>query len=159
VGAEIVSEFIHKEAFDLLATELIGRGASRNVFSCALRRDCVVKVEDGAKSFQNIVEWQTWMEVKETPQAKWFAPCVEISPCGSLLVMRRTEPVPKGQLPRRVPAFFTDLKHANFGLLDGRFVCHDYGVNNLTAHGLLAGMAKAFWWELNMDGTVPNRAA
>lgn len=154
-----MSDFIHKEAFNLLATELIGSGSARMVYSCALRPDCVVKVEEGSKSFQNITEWQTWQEVKDTPQAKWFAPCVEISPSGSVLVMRRTDPVPKGQLPRRVPAFFTDLKRTNFGLLDGRFVCHDYGVNNLTAQGLLAGMAKATWWELNVDGTVPRRAA
>ncbi len=154
-----MSEFIHKEAFNLLATELIGSGAARKVFSCSLRPDCVVKVEEGSKSFQNITEWQTWQQVQGLPQAKWFAPCLDISPCGSVLVMRRTEPAPKGQLPSRLPAFFTDLKRTNFGLLDGRFVCHDYGISNLISHGLLAGMVKATWWELNVDGTVPDGAA
>jgi hypothetical protein len=45
-----------------------------------------------------------------------------------------------------MPAFFTDLKRENFGLLLGRLVCHDYGVNLLMENGMTKRMRKANWW-------------
>ena len=68
---------------------------------------------------------------QHTKEAKqWLAPCVSISPCGSVLIQRRTLPVTKAQLPSKVPAWLTDFKLANWGMLDGKVVCHDYS-NNL----------------------------
>ncbi|MCK5639710.1 MAG: hypothetical protein KAJ19_02895, partial [Gammaproteobacteria bacterium] len=57
---------------------------------------------------------------------KWFAPCVEISSCGIVLVQHKTKPLTK--LPTYVPSFFNDLKTNNWGELNGRPVCHDYGI-------------------------------
>jgi hypothetical protein len=151
-----MTEFVHKEAFNLLCLDLIGGGSARQVYTSPIRPDCVVKVESGAKSFQNVAEWQVWQEVKDTPMAKWFAPCVEISPSGSVLLMKRTEPAPASMYPRRVPAFFTDLKRENWGMYEGRMVCCDYGVSNLVSCGMTAGTIAAKWWALDVYGFVPD---
>ena len=74
----------------------------------------VIKFEVEPKSFQNVYEWHTWDRVKEyKPVAKWFAPCVNISECGTILLQKRTTPVPNKMLPKKVPAFFIDLKRSN----------------------------------------------
>lgn len=88
----------------------------------------VVKVENDARSFHNIAEWTLWQYVKDRPSIrKWLAPVEWISPNGILLVMRRTELVKIADLPKKVPALLTDLHQYNWGRLDGRIVCHDYG--------------------------------
>lgn len=109
----------------VLGAEL-GRGVGRAVYAYELDATKVVKVEDTAQSFQNVVEWEAWRVVKDTHLAKWFAPCHHISPNGSILIQERTTPIVR--FPAKVPSFFTDLKLANFGKLPGRpFVSHDYG--------------------------------
>jgi hypothetical protein len=40
--------------------------------------------------------------------------------------MRRTTTIPYGQYPKEIPALFTDVKKSNWGMLDGKPVCHDY---------------------------------
>ena len=150
-----MTDFVNHEAFRMLCSQVIGEGSARKVYSSAILPDCVVKVEESSKSFQNIAEWQAWQQVKDTPAAKWFAPCVEISPSGSVLLMRRVERVPKSMYPKRVPAFFTDLKRANWGLLEGRMVCCDYGVTNLIHYGMTSGTKAAKWWDLDAEGYIP----
>jgi hypothetical protein len=43
-----------------------------------------------------------------------------------------------------VPSMFTDLKVQNWGMLNGRLVCHDYG---LTCTSLPRSMRAAKWWD------------
>lgn len=125
---------IHEEAFNLLCGDLIGRGCSRKVFEFTLRPDCVVKVEEGARSFENIAEWLTWQAVSGTHAERWFAKCHTISPDGKILIMERTRPPSKIELPKKVPVWCSDLKLSNWGFAidtngDSRrwAVCHDYG--------------------------------
>lgn len=146
-----------RQAFDLLCDQQIGLGMSRTVFSSKLMPDCVIKIEDTAGHFQNIVEWETWQRVKDTEFSRWFAECRWISGNGSILIMERTRPAAPQELPERVPAFLTDLKRANFGMAkaqkkDGKpgrewFVCHDYGTHLMFENGMTKRLRKADWWD------------
>lgn len=130
-----------------LFTECVGFGENREVWKVRGRDDIVAKLETSGDRFQNISEHLVWNLVQDSPQAKWFAPVEWIGASGSVLFMKRTMPVQADQFPRRVPDFFTDLKRRNFGMLDGKFVCHDYGIlHRFIALGLLAGTRKAEWW-------------
>lgn len=149
----------YREAFNLLCDELIGRGMSRNVFSSALLPDCVIKVEAGGGRFQNVVEWETWQRVKWTPAGRWFAECKWISPNGMILVMERTRPAAPAERPERLPAFLTDTKTTNFGMVPSTtragkpgpewFVCHDYGTNLLFENGMTKRTRKVEWTDLS----------
>lgn len=134
---------IHSEAFHMLKGEKIGAGMSRVVWSSPIWPDCVIKIEDSVAHFQNVIEWQTWQEVKDTPYAKWFAPCRWISHSGSILIMEKTKPAPDKSYPDRMPKFLCDFKKTNYGMLGNRLVCHDYGL--LLMRGLTPAMWKVKW--------------
>ncbi len=138
---------VHREAFWMLVGERIGYGMSRAVYECKLRPDCVVKVEDAQQRFQNIMEWETWQRVKGTEFEKWFAPCEWISPAGVVLVMKFTNPLRKQEYPEKMPAFLTDFKRSNYGMYNGRVVCHDYGTHLMLENGMTKRMQKVDWWE------------
>lgn len=125
--------------------DLLGEGRDRAVYACRFDPSLVVKVDhrvaDGSTERQNEAEWRLWQVVEEgatEPSGgrdkfrrirRWLAPCVGLSDAGTFLVQRRTEPLPADyRLPRKMPRFLYDLKRSNFGLLDGRLVCHDYGI-------------------------------
>lgn len=149
--------FVHRDAFNMLCDELIGRGMSRNVFSSKVLPDCVIKIEDGAGQFQNVIEWETWQRVKDTEASRWFAECRWISPNGSVLVMERTRTPDLARYPSHMPAFLCDFKRTNYGLSvavdpkTGRqgshFVCHDYGTHLMFENGMTKRMRKAEWWD------------
>lgn len=149
--------FVQRDAFNLLCDERIGSGMSRTVYSSRVLPDCVVKVEDSAGNFQNIVEWETWLRVRDTPMSRWFAQCRWISPGGSILVMERTRQPALSEFPGKMPAFLCDFKRTNYGIsttLDMKtgqpshmFVCHDYGTNLLFEHGMTKRLVKAEWWD------------
>lgn len=137
--------FIHKEFFRTLIGKQIGRGMSRTVYAFKLNPDLVVKVEEDTESFQNVREWEYWNEMKDSPVAKWLAPCLYISPCGSVLIQSRVLSLDRSKYPKKIPHFFTDTKYNNFGLYKGKFVCMDYG-NIPFAKGVTSKMVKADWW-------------
>ena len=137
------SPFIHKEAFRLLCGNKLGAGISREVYSSEILEDCVIKIEENAGYFQNIAEWTVWDIVKDTKHAKWFAPCVAISPCGSVLVQKRTTASLK--YPKKLPGFLDDTSTANYGTYDGRFVCHDYGWGMIIKEGLNSKLKTVEW--------------
>jgi hypothetical protein len=147
MNAHEVAGFCKSDGFQLLCGRHIGKGAFRNVFECGFDPSLVVKVESEQRSFSNVMEWEVWHSVVETEFEKWFAPVVQISPNGSVLLQRRTTPVLKW--PERIPSFFTDIKRANFGMFNGNFVCHDYGLNMLIERGLTRRLSKVNWrdWE------------
>lgn len=146
-SAEIIwrDHFPTTLAQDLAHTFLgnvLGSGVAREVYECAHDPQFVVKMENVAQSFQNVAEWYVWFDIKDTKWKKWFAPCQRISPCGTVLIQEKTEPI--DVLPKKVPSFFTDLKRDNWGLLDGQPVCHDYGTMKLI-NIIVPKMIKATW--------------
>lgn len=141
-------EIVTRDALTLFIGKFIGGGAGRRVYDCAFDSKFVVKVEIASRSFQNATEWQVWCDLRETHWAKWLSPCEFISECGMVMIQHKTEPLPRDQYPARLPNFFTDLKYSNFGMLDGRLVAHDYGMNLLNSNALRdVKMASADWWE------------
>lgn len=127
----------------------IGGGIARNVYEYLPDLDFVVKVEHRAYSFQNAMEWETWVEVRETKWAKWFAPCKTISMNGSVLIQRKTHPLPPALRPMKLPNFLTDLKRQNFGMIDDQVVAHDYGMTLLFSKAFGAARMKNVerdWW-------------
>ena len=146
-----------RQAFDLLCDQRIGYGMSRSVFSSKLLPDCVIKVEDGAGQFQNVIEWETWQRVKDTPASRWFAECKWISPNGTILIMERTRPAAPSEFPDRMPVFLCDFKRTNYGMVSSTtrggkagpdwMVCHDYGTHLMFENGMSKRMRKAEWWD------------
>lgn len=124
----------------------IGSGAYRDVYAYAIDPlRFVVKLENGFASFANHREWEVWKAIQETKLAQWFAPCKAISGNGVMLIQARTKPVMFTDLPKRVPAFFADLKADNWGRYKGRIVCHDYANHMMLERGITCGMKKAIW--------------
>jgi len=137
---------VEKDVFAMLCGEFIGEGSGREVYACAYDDQLVVKIENGAQSFQNILEWSLWHDAQYIDHAKdWLAPCVRISPCGTVLVQKRTTPASK--YPEKMPTWLTDTKRQNYGMIGKRFVCHDYGVNLMCNSGLSKRLRKVDWWD------------
>jgi hypothetical protein len=142
----------YEDAFSMLCGTQLGRGMSRTVFHCTLLPDCVVKVETEHSTFQNVLEWQTWCTVQHTDHSEWFAPCEWISPNGKVLIQRRTFPVGPAHLPTKMPAWFTDFKVQNYGMIPrkgkqpARLVCHDYGTSLALQEGTTTRRMKAPMW-------------
>jgi len=137
-----------RDLLNLCTGEFLGCGNGRTVCVFAPDTSLVIKFEHAARSFQNILEWETWERVEECKNiACWFAPCVRISDCGTVLLQKRTEPLPDKLVPRMVPQFFTDLKRANWGLYKHKPVCHDYGKHLLMEVGMTTKLRKADWWD------------
>lgn len=122
-------------------------GISRRVFVLATDPTKVVKVEEYAGRFQNVIEWETWQQLRETKYAAYLAPCHFISPCGIVLIQERVSPLPPEREHEKLPDFLTDFKRQNYGLLDGRVVCCDYGTSVAINHGAFASkLRKPEWW-------------
>lgn len=100
-------------------------GEHREVYECFLNPKWVVKIEYGEASFANAMEWKMWQNFKGTKWGGWFAPVRHISACGQVLIMDKCEPLE--ERPHKVPAFFSDMKRQNWGQLNGKAVCLDYG--------------------------------
>ena len=141
-----MNESTHLDLFNMFCGKLIGEGIHRMVFACKVRPDLVVKVEadDGYRYFANVFEQQFWDSYSDTKDiGKWLAPCEFMSPDGRILLQKKCYPLPDSyKLPALMPAFFTDLKRDNFGLLDGRLVCVDYAI---TIMNPVAKLTKADW--------------
>jgi len=146
VGDEHFKATVEKDVFAMLCGDLLGNAASREVYDCAYDDQLVVKVENGAQSFQNILEWSLWNDAIHVPHAKiWLAPCVKISPCGVVLIQRKTTLAKK--YPEKLPVWLSDTKRQNYGIIGGRFVCHDYGLNMVSNSGLSKRLKNVDWWD------------
>lgn len=139
------NSLLEVEAFSVFVGERLGSGMSREVSACRLNPDLVVKIEMEAQRFQNITEWQTWEQVSHTECAQWFSPCVLISSAGAVLIQKKTTPILYENLPEMIPIFFSDLKQSNWGLFEGRAVCHDYGYSLALKRGLSTRLKRAVW--------------
>lgn len=117
-------------AHALLIGEQLGSGATRRVYELKHNPNLVLKVEYASRQFCNVAEYEIWKEVVGTDMEKFFAPVVDIDVWGGALLMRRTKPITEREFKRHVnqlPAFLNDWHWGNFGRLNGRIVCHDYG--------------------------------
>lgn len=139
---------ISLDFFDAICGERLGGGVSRDVFVCKINPDLVVKIDSESSQFQNITEWKVWNELRaiNSPLIKWLAPCHSISPCGNVLIQSRTAPLRRREMKRygSLPEFLTDRKMENYGIINGKLVCHDYGHVNWTLGGK---MTKVDWGE------------
>jgi hypothetical protein len=117
--------FVTQDALRFICGDKISEGQYRAVFDCDLFKGYVVKVS--YTPFANITEFEVWQAVKGTPHAKWFAPCLNISPCGHFLIQKKVRAISdKDKLPKKLPNVFTDIKKTNFGFIGKQLVCHDY---------------------------------
>jgi len=135
-----------EEFTGLLVGDYISEGSKRLVHAF---RDLpyVVKICENEPS-QNWREWLTWVDSKGTPIREWLAPCLRISASGRVLIQALTVPPHNFPLPGKVPAALSDLKVENFGLYEGRLVCHDYGSTEVTTVGMNSKKMKdARWWD------------
>jgi hypothetical protein len=135
-----------EEAFNLLCGDLLGEGIHRKVFTCKIDETLVVKLETGHGTFSNAAEWRNWQDCSYAPKwNKWLAPCVAISPLGTVLLQKRCAPIRQTDtLPEGMPNFLTDVKAANFGWLNGLLVCHDYPQINTSLSDKLRKVDG--WW-------------
>lgn len=117
---------------DLVCGGQIGSGVYRTVFECRLNSSWVVK-HDSRDNHSNIFEHALWRELAETELGQWLAPVEFVSADGFWLIQHRTEPARLSDLPDKIPSIFCDLKIDNWGILNGRPVCHDYGNSMLFA--------------------------
>ena len=124
----------YENALGVLCGEKLGFGMDRDVYVCRLDEDYVVKVERDNSSYdQNIIEYRIWTDLQGKPDLqKYFAPCKYLSGNGKILIQKRTEPIRMSDIPDKLPMFLNDMKLENYGILDGKFVCHDYGYIDLT---------------------------
>ena len=136
-------------AHELLSSLLgvrLGRGISREVFVREFDESMVIKIEDLEKGyFANVAEFQIWNQVVGTPYARWFAPSRSLSLGGRLLMQARTLPPAIRDLPAEIPAIFSDVKIENFGMYEGRLVCHDYAFLSNRFFSKKVRMRKASW--------------
>lgn len=162
-GEEIAAKFGHgrlqRDLFDFICGKRLGGGTARQVFEYLPCGDqYVIKIEDSAGSFQNILEWEMWGDFKSSDVGKrWLAPCWSISPCGIVLLQSRTQPLPKGyRVPKSMPVFLGDLKSSNYGLLKGKLVAHDYGLgySRIAGNSDMKRMRRASWWTGVKKGRV-----
>jgi hypothetical protein len=135
------NRFINAEIQHLICGTLIGTGSCRKVYHYKQNMNWVVKVESGAKDFANCIEWDTWLHANPALRT-WLAPCIDISPSGAVLIQAKVEPLRASELPKRIPALFTDLKISNWGLYEGRPVCLDYGWQRMNSN---LDLVKANW--------------
>ena len=144
----MISEFSQYEDLkELLLGKALGIGIHRKVAVYKLDPTLAIKCAIECPNI-NVLEEEVWQTVKETNIAKWFAPCVDISPCGMFLLQKRVEHRPRKEYPKMIPVFFTDTKYSNYGWLNGQFVCCDYAstISTSMAHKWSGKMKKANWW-------------
>ncbi len=131
-------------ALSILCGEQIGSGSTRRVYALKHDPSLVIKIEHAARRFCNVTEYDVWKEVRRSENAKWFAPVVDIDIWGGALLMKRTQPITDDEFfdeIKELPSFMSDTHPQNFGRLDGRIVCHDYGYHKaLSVFGRKATM-------------------
>lgn len=136
---------IEHDFFYYMCAELLGTGQFRDVYVLRSNPKWVLKFETGSQSFSNIREWDTWNDSEHMgPEVrKWLAPCKSISPCGTVLMQRRTTPAKI--YPEKIPTWMTDTKKSNFGMIGRQFVAHDYGNHLICNSGMTKRLRKAKW--------------
>jgi len=139
-----------EELLDLITNKKIGVGAYRTVYSLNDCDDYIIKVangDDGEK--ENLRELLLWIEIKDCyPKLKkYFAPCLSCSDTGKYLLQKKVIFPDFKKYPKQLPSFFSDTKYQNFGLLNGKLVCIDFGCFNIRGSEKLKTVK---WWDANI---------
>lgn len=119
------------DAFNMLCGDKLGSGIHRDVFTCRIRDDLVVKIETTIdyRYFANVFEEKFWADHRHYAKiADWLAPIEFLSPDGRLLLQKRVDPIKDNEIPDMLPAWMTDIKAENFGRYEGRIVLLDYAM-------------------------------
>lgn len=137
---------------DFFCGDCLGKGSARNVYEFRLNPKLVIKI-DTTKDFHNVAEWDNYTNIVHfhPKMARWFAKPFNISSCGRVLLMERTElglKLDSKLLPKEIPAFFMDFKVENWGILNGKAVCHDYA-NLRMFKEINTTLMKPKWWSIN----------
>ena len=150
------------EILTALGHEQIGNGDFRDVYSFG--DDKVIKVarmdqyngnrRDGI--YANMREYEIWQNICDEAfykkMRKWLAPVHKISKSGILLIQARTIPAKIEELPKKVPNWITDLKSTNGGILNDRYVFHDYNMELMIEVAIknhkLVSHKNDLWWDL-----------
>lgn len=136
IDAMLNNHIVLYEFLRCMTGDLIGEGCYRYVFDNPFNKKQVIKIDMGETN-SNTIEWDLWNTIKLIPDlAKWFAPCIKMSPCGRVLIMEKAD-TSKGidAYPKKIPSFFMDIKTQNFGFINTKLVCIDYGLNLLYVTG------------------------
>ena len=137
---------VSMEFFEMMVGPHLGSGAFRDVFEYKPNPSLVIKFESAAETFHNVQEWEIWKRVKKNKDlSKWFAPCESISFGGSVLIQRYARDCLDTELPKLIPAFFTDNAPRNWGKIGERAVCRDYGLHTLYDQGLRPALRHVEW--------------
>lgn len=124
------SEPIYSEFAHFMLGDVLGSGMSRKVYQHPFDRTKVIKVENSASHFQNVLEWRIWQDFQFYEKVKkWLAPCHAISHNGTFLIMEKADDIPNERKIETLPAFLTDHKRSNFGLIKGQIVARDYALS------------------------------
>jgi hypothetical protein len=143
-----MGERIKDCVLDFFVGEHLGSGAYRKVFALQHHDDRVIKIETNGIEFCNVAEMKVWQEVEGTPLEHWFAECHEIDAWGLALIQQKTEPFDNEtefhEMVEKIgplPKFFDDIHWGNFGKIDDRLVCHDYGFTKFLQFGVKGAVA------------------
>lgn len=137
------------ELFNFLCGDMIGYGVSRAVFEYRRDPTCVIKIER-EDYCANAKEMEYWRHVEHTEAGKWFAPCVELSYHGKILIQKKATELPWEKYPKKLPEFLTDTKYQNYGMYKGKFVCFDYATCLLPSYGISKKLRAVEWWNANI---------
>lgn len=102
--------------------DIIGQGRTRTVYALLDKPEWCLKVgnEEALHS-----EFRNQGVIEKAGLGRWIAPCEWRD---GHFMMRRTSPASRDNYPASLPAIFVDLKYENWGMLDGRLICHDYAL-------------------------------
>ncbi|HAH35126.1 MAG TPA: hypothetical protein DCL81_00790 [Algoriphagus sp.] len=118
------------QIIEKICGELIGKGTYRDVYELKANPRYVVKIERDMSTgrFCNATEYVNWCDLRFWDFIEpWLCPCVRITETSQVLIQKRAKPIESiDQLPKEVPAIFTDLKRSNWGILNKRAVITDY---------------------------------
>jgi len=123
----VSSPFDMQDLLRFCLGDFIKSGEYRTVFDWSFKKNTVVKYCHSKDNQANWIEYAIWESVKGTKYEKWFCPVLDISPCGSFLLMKKVRPIkPTDKLPKMLPNFFSDIHTGNFGWIGKQLVCIDY---------------------------------
>lgn len=137
-----------RELEEYLKGRWLGSGVYRDVYELSTDKQWVIKIaKEGGREI-NLIENRIWWEVFGTPIQKFFSPVLSVSTAGKYLIQRRVKHPQKKDYPKELPAFFTDTKYSNFGIIEETqaFVCCDFGSFNMW-RGIKLKMKRVDWWE------------
>ena len=126
--------------------EVIGRGATRTVYTLPSNPNVVLKVAPDNPE-QNEAEYRLYDRVRGTNIEKYFAEVIAVSDDYRALVMQRTLPINDlSKMPPRLPRIVMDVKVQNLGMCQGKVVFHDYGINSLDKSNFTTAL-KTYNWD------------